>query len=93
MFSSFHTKLAGVTFGNCQQSILKWGHQDIGYFSLVRESENPQGTHTPEADRVQYGDRAYRRFNLKQVELISKIKDLLDEGLYIARRRRKSQNR
>jgi len=34
----------------------------------------------PKADRVQYGDRAYRRFNLKQVELISKIKDLRDEG-------------
>ena len=36
--------------------------------------------HIPKADRVQYGDRAYRRFNLKQVELISKIKKLLDEG-------------
>ena len=36
--------------------------------------------HIPEAERVQYGDRAYRRFNLKQVELISKIKDLRDEG-------------
>ena len=36
--------------------------------------------HIPKADRVQYGDRAYRRFNLKQVELISKIKVLLDKG-------------
>jgi DNA-binding transcriptional MerR regulator len=36
--------------------------------------------HIPKADRVQYGDRAYRRFDLKQVELISKIKDLRDEG-------------
>ena len=36
--------------------------------------------HIPKADRVQYGDRAYRRFNLKQVELIAKIKDLRDEG-------------
>ena len=36
--------------------------------------------HIPKADRVQYGDRAYRRFNLKQVELISRIKNLLDEG-------------
>lgn len=24
--------------------------------------------HIPEADRVQYGDHAYRRFSLKQVE-------------------------
>ena len=34
----------------------------------------------PDADRIQYGDRAYRRFSLKQVELISKIKDLRDDG-------------
>jgi len=36
--------------------------------------------HIPKADRIQYGDRAYRRFSLKQVELISKIRDLRDEG-------------
>jgi transposase len=36
--------------------------------------------HIPKADRVQYGDRAYRRFSLKQMELISKIKELRDEG-------------
>ena len=41
----------------------------------------------PKADRVQYGDRAYRRFSLKQVELISKIKDLLDEGYTLGRER------
>ena len=34
----------------------------------------------PKADRIACGDRAYRRFSLKQVELISKIKDYLDEG-------------
>ena len=34
----------------------------------------------PKADRVVYGDRAYRRFSLKQVELISRIKGFLDEG-------------
>ena len=34
----------------------------------------------PTADRVVSGERAYRRFNLKQVELISRIKQLLDEG-------------
>lgn len=41
MFSSFHTKLAGVKFGNCQQAIRERGHRDIGYFSLQREPENP----------------------------------------------------
>ena len=35
MFTPFNTKLAGVTFDDCQNNINKWGHQDIGYFSLV----------------------------------------------------------
>ena len=34
----------------------------------------------PTADRITSGDRSYRRFNLKQVELITRIKHLLDEG-------------
>ncbi len=34
----------------------------------------------PTADRVVSGDRAYRRFSLKQLEMISRIKDFLDEG-------------
>ena len=34
----------------------------------------------PKADRVVSGDRAYRRFSLKQVELISRIKGFLDGG-------------
>jgi DNA-binding transcriptional MerR regulator len=34
----------------------------------------------PKAGRVISGSRAYRRFSLKQIELISSIKALLDEG-------------
>ena len=34
----------------------------------------------PKADRVISGDRSYRRFTLDQVDLITRIKDLLDEG-------------
>jgi len=34
----------------------------------------------PEAERVVSGVRAYRRFNIEQVETIRKIKDYLDEG-------------
>jgi DNA-binding transcriptional MerR regulator len=34
----------------------------------------------PTAERVVSGDRAYRRFSLKQVEMITRIKDFLDEG-------------
>ncbi len=46
MFSPFNTKLAGVSFSNCQANIMKWGHPDIGYFSLEREPDNP---HDPNA--------------------------------------------
>ena len=46
MFSEFNTKLAGVTFGQCQRNINKWGYSDIGYFRLEREPENP---HDPNA--------------------------------------------
>jgi DNA-binding transcriptional MerR regulator len=34
----------------------------------------------PLAERVVSGVRAYRRFNIEQVETIRKIKDYLDEG-------------
>ncbi|GAB6906658.1 hypothetical protein JCM12296A_24940 [Desulfosarcina cetonica] len=27
MFKSFNTKLAGVTFGDCQEAINKWGYR------------------------------------------------------------------
>jgi hypothetical protein len=46
MFSPFNTKLAGVSFGDCQQNIKKWGYDDIGFFRLEREPENP---HDPNA--------------------------------------------
>ena len=38
----------------------------------------------PEADRVVSGDRAYRRFTPNQVELISSIKNYLDEGFTLS---------
>jgi DNA-binding transcriptional MerR regulator len=38
----------------------------------------------PQADRVVSGERAYRRFTLNQVELISSIKNYLDEGFTLS---------
>jgi len=35
------TKLAGVTFGDCQQNIRLFGNRDINSFSLKREPSNP----------------------------------------------------
>jgi len=48
----------------------------------------------PTADRVVSGDRAYRRFSLKQVEMITRIKDFLDEGytLSVAAEKAKTSN-
>jgi single-stranded-DNA-specific exonuclease len=44
------TKVAGVTFGDAQDNIKKFGCRDIGSFALVRESNNP---HDPNAIRVE----------------------------------------
>jgi hypothetical protein len=41
MLQPFYTKLAGVTFGNSQENIKKWGCADVGYFNLEREHDNP----------------------------------------------------
>lgn len=49
MFKPFATKLAGVTFDDCQANIKKWGCPDIGTYALVRE---PSNQHDPNAVRV-----------------------------------------
>jgi DNA-binding transcriptional MerR regulator len=38
----------------------------------------------PEAERVVSGHRAYRRFTLEQIEMISSIKAFLDEGFTLS---------
>jgi hypothetical protein len=49
MIEPIETKLAGVTFDDCQANIQKWGCRDIGYFRLEREPDNP---HDPNAISV-----------------------------------------
>jgi|APFre7841882793_1041355.scaffolds.fasta_scaffold69793_1 hypothetical protein len=49
MFKPIETKLAGVTFDDCQSNILKWGCADIGTFAMDREADNP---YDPNAIRV-----------------------------------------
>ena len=41
--------LAGTTFGNCQDTIRKYGSNEFLYFTLVREPDNP---HDPNAIKV-----------------------------------------
>lgn len=45
------TKLAGVTYGNHQENIKRWGRGDIPCFPMTREPDNP---HDPNAIRVGY---------------------------------------
>ena len=40
-FLPVQTKLAGVTFGDCQANIKQWGCPDIGSYAVIREPENP----------------------------------------------------
>ena len=47
--------------------------------------------HIPKVDRIQYGDRSYRRFSLRQVELISKIRELRDMGYTVAAAAKKAK--
>jgi hypothetical protein len=74
MFTSFNTKLAGVSFGNCQNSINKWGYRDIGYFSLEREPDNP---HDPNAVSVWFLND---RLGYLQKPVAEKLAPALDAG-------------
>ena len=74
MFSSFTTKLSGVTFGHCQESIRKWGHRDIGFFSLEREPDNP---HDPNAVGVWFLND---RLGYLQKPVAEKLALLMDAG-------------
>ena len=74
MFSSFQTKLAGVKFGDCQENIRKWGHQDIGYFNLEREPENP---HDPNAIGVYF---LHDRLGYLERPVAEKLAPVIDAG-------------
>jgi hypothetical protein len=80
LFSSFQTKLAGVTFGDCQDSIQKWGHQDIGYFSLERELENP---HDPNAIGVYF---LHDRLGYLKKPVAEKLAPVIDAGTKLTAR-------
>jgi hypothetical protein len=80
LFSSFQTKLAGVTFGDCQDSINKWGHQDIRYFSLEREPNNP---HDSNAIGVWFLDD---RLGYLERPVAEKLAPMIDAGTKLTAR-------
>lgn len=46
----------------------------------------------PKAERIVYGDVAYRRFSLKRVERIARIKEFLEKGYTLAAAAEKAKN-
>jgi DNA-binding transcriptional MerR regulator len=46
----------------------------------------------PEATRVVCGDMAYRYFSLDQIEIITKIKNYLDQGYILAHASKMARN-
>ena len=47
------TKLAGVSFGDAQKNIKQFGCEDIGFYALIREPDNP---YDPNAIKVSLFD-------------------------------------
>lgn len=80
MFISFNMKLAGVTFGDCQKNINKWGYADIGYFWLERELDNP---HDPNAISVWFLND---RLGYLQKPVAKKLASVMDSGTKLTAR-------
>ena len=64
MFQPITTKLAGVSFGNAQEHIKKFGCRDIMTYALIREPEN---IHDPNAIRVSLFDIFYLGYVPKHI--------------------------
>jgi hypothetical protein len=82
MFKPFTTRLAAVTFNDCQANIRQWGCRDIGSFAVIREPDNPydepDNPYDPDAVRVSlFGihDMGYLPRLVAQ-----RIAPLMDEG-------------
>jgi hypothetical protein len=71
---SMITKLSGVTFGDAQENIKKFGCKDIGSYRLVREPDN---THDPNAIRVELVGLF---LGYIPRELAKKLAPMMDEG-------------
>jgi hypothetical protein len=71
---SITTKLSGVTVGDAQENIKKYGCKDIGSFALVREPGNP---YDPNAIRVELA-RLYLGYVPRHIA--EDLAPVMDEG-------------
>jgi hypothetical protein len=68
-------RLAGVSYGDAQENIRKWGHKDIGNYALIREPENE---HDSNAIQVSLFGEFYMGYIPKHIA--SKLAPLMDAG-------------
>ena len=50
-----------------------------------KQLRNWEGKYIPVPDRIQYGERSYRRYTETQLEIIKAIKDYLEQGYTLSR--------
>ena len=75
MFQSITTKLSGVSFGNAQENIRKFGCRDIMTYALIREPEN---IHDPNAIKVCLFDIFFLGYVPKHIA--KNLAPLMDSG-------------
>lgn len=75
MFRPITTKLAGVSFGDCQKNIKQFGCADIGTYALVREPENPHDSNAVRVSLFGFIDMGFLPRGVAQV-----LAPLMDAG-------------
>ena len=75
MFTSQIVRLAGVSYGDAQQNIKKWGCRDVGFYALCREHSNP---HDPNAIRVELFGHFFLGYIPK--DMAAQLATLMDAG-------------
>ena len=68
-------KLAGVSFGNAQENIKKFGCQDIGSYALIREPDN---SHDANAIKVSLFDIWFMGYVPK--DIAKNLAPMMDDG-------------
>jgi hypothetical protein len=69
-----NVRLAGVTFGNCQENIRKYGQKETSAYRLVREPDNP---YDKNAIGVFYGEK---QLGYVPAKTAAKLAFLIDSG-------------
>ena len=75
MFQPITTKLARVTYYDCQDNIRQWGCPDIGTYALVREPNNPHDINAVRVSLFGIHDMGYLPKNHAKM-----LAPLMDEG-------------